>query len=130
MMYTGTLIKELQSSVERAEARILADFDKLIAECDPVKYLAQVKRHLALGETSHDSDAYVIIGRIQDCHRAQLIDVCAHCGQLEGLHSFASNCCPTDNWYSETGTFERVEDRNERTIRTGLDSWLQSQAGC
>jgi hypothetical protein len=130
MAYTGTLLTDLHSAVERAEARILADFDKLIAECDPVKYLAQVKRHLALGETSDDTDATVIVTRIQACHRVQLIDVCAHCGQLEGLHSFAGNNCPTDNWYAETGTFERAEDRNERTIRTGLDSWLQSQAGC
>jgi hypothetical protein len=126
-------LKELTSAVERAEqksdAEVLAKLDMLIADCDPVKYLSQVKRHLGQ-EDSSDIDARVIVSRIQDCHRAQLTDVCVHCGQLEGLHSFAGNCCLAADWYSATGTFQKEEDRNERTIRTGLDSWLQSQAGC
>jgi hypothetical protein len=129
MSYNGTLLAELNAAVERAESKVLADFDKLIAECDPVLYLHQVKSRLSLNDSS-DIDARVIIGRIQDCHRTQLIDVCAHCGQLEGLHSFAGNNCPTDGWYSQTGTFERVEDRGERMIREKLHGWMQDRAGC
>jgi hypothetical protein len=129
MFYTGRLILELNSAVDRAEAKVLADFDKLIAECDPVLYLSQIKSRLGQ-EDSSDIDARVIISRIQDCHRTKLTDVCVHCGQLEGLHSFAGNACPTDDWYSQTGTFEKEEDLGERTIRTGLHSWMQSRAGC
>jgi hypothetical protein len=128
-IYTGTLLTDLHSAVERAEAKVLADFDKLIADCDPVLYLSQIKSRLGQ-EDSSDIDARAIIGRIQGCHRAGLIDVCVHCGQLEGLHSFASNSCPTEDWYSESGTFEKEEDLGERTIRTGLSSWMQSRAGC
>jgi hypothetical protein len=129
MFYTGRLILELNSAVDRAEAKVLADFDKLIADCNPVTYLAQVKSHIFGGDSS-DVDARVILTRIQDCLRTGLADVCDHCGQLEGLHSFAGNFCPTEDWYSRTSIFEKVEDQNERIIRAGLDSWLQNRAGC
>jgi hypothetical protein len=154
--YSGTLIKQLFSTVERnagldmapqthiptdPAAASLAEFERQIAQSDPAMYLADVKRHFGdpgnirdkNPRDSHDSDAYILLGRVQECLFSGLTEVCARCGQLEGLHAHAGNFCPTDTpkfWFSEEDTFLRMESQSERMIRTGLDKWLDWRAGC
>ena len=141
--YSGTLIPSLVGMVEKADpaAASLAEFERWLAQTDPAMYLADVKRHFGdpgnirdkNPRDSHDSDAYILLGRVQECLFSGLTEVCARCGQLEGLHAHAGNFCPTDTpkfWFSEEDTFLRMESQSERMIRTGLDKWLQERAGC
>jgi len=141
--YSGTLIPSLVGMVEKADpaAASLAEFERWLAQTDPAMYLADVKRHFGdpgnirdkNPRDSHDSDAYILLGRVQECLFSGLTEVCARCGQLEGLHAHAGNFCPTDTpkfWFSEEDTFLRMESQSERMIRTGLDKWLDWRAGC
>ena len=141
--YSGTLIPSLVGMVEKADpaAASLAEFERRLAQTDPAMYLADVKRHFGdpgnirdkNPRDSHDSDAYILLGRVQECLFSGLTEVCARCGQMEGLHAHAGNFCPTDTpkfWFSEKDTFLRMESQSERMIRTGLDKWLDWRAGC
>ena len=141
--YSGTLIPSLVGMVEKADpaADGLAEFERWLAQTDPAMYLADVKRHFGdpgnirdkNPRDSHDSDAYILLGRVQECLFSGLTEVCARCGQLEGLHAHLGNFCPADTpkfWFSEKDTFLRMESQSERMIRTGLDKWLDWRAGC
>jgi hypothetical protein len=109
MTYTGTLIKDLHSSVERAEQRATPEDER------PEEFEAP------------DMDA--ILRRAADCPDVFLADAMTH------LANKVMEVGDADAWFEMREAQDRLadeeeEDRNSRTIRTRLDLWLQSQAGC
>jgi hypothetical protein len=128
MTYTGTLIKDLHSSVERAEQRVTPE-DERPEEFEAPDMDAILRRAesslTAFLVRAMDSLADRMIPE-PNCHYCPADAICERCSWniaycVRGWHRL-------QDLYIDR--VEVSEDRNERALRTGLDLWLQSQAGC